>query len=148
MRIKLMVHKDKYESVARALSEAGIEIDDAAEFVLSESSDYPDVLMVKDKETLCRLPTKDIVFIESFSHDIIVHTASGDYKTPERLRQLETSLNPDDFLRISNSVIIARDKVRRIRPTLFCKYILTMENGAEVHVTRSYYYIFKDKFRI
>lgn len=148
MKIKLLVHEDKYDAIAEELRAHGIELDDNAALVLSEKDDFPDYLMVKDKEGLCRLPTEDIIFIESFSHDIIVHAKTGDYKSSERLRSLDSTLDPDRFLRVSNSVIISIDRVRRIRPTLFCKYILTMEGGAEVHVTRSYYFIFKEKFRI
>ena len=148
MKIKLQVHENKYDAIARELRALGIELDDDADLVLSEKDDFPDYLMVKDKDGLCRLPTDDIIFIESFSHDIIVHATTGDYRCSERLRGLEGTLDPDRFLRVSNSMIIAIDRVRRIRPTLFCKYILTMDGGAEVHVTRSYYFIFKEKFRI
>ena len=57
-------------------------------------------------------------------------------------------LDPDQFLRISNSVVIARNKVKSISPTLSMKFILTMQNGKKVDVTRSYYYIFKEYFGI
>ena len=57
-------------------------------------------------------------------------------------------LDSEQFMRISNSVIIARNSVRKIKPTLGAKFILTLKNGATVDVTRSYYYIFRDAYGI
>lgn len=51
-------------------------------------------------------------------------------------------------MRISNSVVIAKDKVTSISPTFSMKFVLTMANGQKVDVTRSYYYLFKESFGI
>jgi len=66
----------------------------------------------------------------------------------DRLYKIVNLLNPEKFLRISNSVVISKDKVKKISTTLSMKFILTMINGKKVDVTRSYYYIFKDSFGI
>lgn len=77
-----------------------------------------------------------------------VHTKNKTYQAMDRLYRIVNMLDPDKFLRISNSVVIARDKVKKITPTLSMKFILTMIDGRNVDVTRSYYYIFKDYFGI
>ena len=64
------------------------------------------------------------------------------------LYRLTARLDPEAFLRISHSVVIARSKVVRIAPTLSMKFILTLRDGRTVDVTRSYYYIFKETFGI
>lgn len=149
MKVRLQVRDERYEEIAEELKKAGIEIDDASPLVLKEDDAYPVFLMAKDAEkNICRVPTADILFIESFAHDIVIRTGNGSYHTTERLRDLETVLDPDRFLRVSNSVIIAKDRVRKIKPSLFCKFLLTMTDGSEIVVTRSYYYIFKDQFHI
>ena len=132
------------------LTEHGIEIDDNADLVLSENNRFIDSLTVKDKVTNERviLPVEDIAYVETFGHSVEVHTKDTTYQAMDRLYKIVNLLDPDKFLRISNSVVIARDKVNKITPTLSMKFILTMTDGKNVDVTRSYYYIFKDFFGI
>lgn len=127
MKIKLDVSSDHYEEVKSILDRCGIEIDDNADFVLSENNKYPDRLHVKDTLSHERLvlPVEDIVLIETFRHIVEVNTQSRTYQALDRLY-----------------------KVKSITPTLSMKYILTMTNGKKVDVTRSYYYIFKESFGI
>lgn len=150
MKLKLVVSNERYEEIKAELSGCGIEIDDNADLVLSESNKFADNLFVKDtlSDERVVLPVSDIVFIETFGHTVEVHTESKTYQAFDRLYKINNSLDPDKFLRISNSVVIGRDKVKQIAPTLSMKFILTMSNGRKVDVTRSYYYIFKDYFGI
>lgn len=150
MEIKLAVSNERYEEIKNALLDRGITVSDSAELVLYEADRYTDNLIVKGQGDSARfvVPASEIIIIESFGHTVEVHTKSGTYRSCDRLYQLANLLDPDKFLRISNSVIIAKDKVKQITPSLSMKYSLTMENGKRVDVTRSYYYIFKEAFGI
>ena len=150
MKIKLAVSKQRYNEVEATLTQCGLEIDDNADFTLSENNRYLDRLLVRDtfSEDRVFLSVDDIILIEAFGHTIEVQTQDKSYQISDRLYKVLDMLDPDKFLRISNSVIIARSKVRSISPTLSMKFILTMQNGKKVDVTRSYYYIFKDYFGI
>ena len=150
MEIKLAVSNELYEEIKNALLDRGITVSDSAELVLYEADRYTDNLIVKGQEDSARyvVPASEIIIIESFGHTVEVHTKSGTYRSCDRLYQLANLLDPDKFLRISNSVIIAKDKVKQITPSLSMKFSLTMENGKKVDVTRSYYYIFKEAFGI
>lgn len=146
LKIKLSVSQEHYQEIKAALTEHGIEIDENADLVISECSRYIDNLMVKGEKTGERivLSTHEIISIESFGHSVEVYTQNEMYQVTDRLYRIESQLDPANFLRISNSVIIAKDKIRKINPTLSMKFVLTMSNGRKVDVTRSYYYIFKD----
>ena len=150
MEIKLAVSNERYEEIKNALLDRGITVSDSVELVLYEADRYTDNLIVKGQEDSARyvVPASEIIIIESFGHTVEVHTKSGTYRSCDRLYQLANLLDPDKFLRISNSVIIAKDKVKQITPSLSMKFSLTMENGKKVDVTRSYYYIFKEAFGI
>lgn len=150
MKVKLVVSKEKYDYIKQALIESGIEIDDDAELVLCENNRFADTLTVKDPATNGRvlLSTDDVVSIESFGHIVEVYTQNDTYIATERLYKIIGLLDPDCFLRVSNSAIIAKNKVKQITPKLSMKFILTMTNGRTVDVTRSYYYIFKEYFGI
>ena len=150
MKVKLVVSNERYDEIKKMLAERGIEIDDTADLVLSESNRYPDNLIVKDvvKNERVVLLIEDIVYIETYGHTVEVHTQNETYQAMDRLYKIVNQLDPEKFLRISNSVVISKSKVKQISTTLSMKFVLTMVNGKKVDVTRSYYYIFKDSFGI
>lgn len=149
LKIMLSVSDEKYEELEKLLTDMGIEIDDDAELVLSERNTAVTHLSTKDENgRRVRVSTDDIVFIESYGHNVDVHTTYGTYSTSDRLYQLCGMLDQQKFLRVSNSVIIAKSHVKKIKPTLSMKFVLTMSDGTLVDVTRSYYSSFKIFFGI
>ena len=96
-----------------------------------------------------RLKSEEIIFIESFGHSVVIHSTDGEcYYALDRLYQLTSILDNTKFIRVSNCAIIARLHVKRIKPSISMKFILTMSDGSLVDVTRSYYSSFKDFFGI
>ena len=150
MKVRLDVGPERYDALAAELERRGIKIDSGAELVLSEAGGNGPKLLVRDTETRERvlLSPEQVVLIESRGHTVEVHTRDRSYLASEALYKLLGQLDGDKFLRISSSAVIARDKVERISPTLSMKFILTLEGGRRVDVTRSYYYIFKEAFGI
>lgn len=150
MKIKLAISNERYDDIKKMLTDYGIEIDDDAELVLSERNRFLDTLVVKDAVANERivLPVKEIAYIETYGHTVEVHTKDKTYQAMDRLYKIVDLLDPNKFLRISNSVVIAVEQVKQIAPTLSMKFILTMSDGKRVDVTRSYYYIFKERFDI
>lgn len=148
MKIKLCVSEIRIPLLKRFFEEKGIETGDDADFILTERNQFAEYLNAKQNAALYRIPVKDIVFIESYGKNIILHTKDAQYNLTERLKELESLLDPEQFLRISNSVIIAHNSIKKIQPTLGQKFILTLTEASTVDVTRSYYYIFREKFGI
>ena len=150
MKIKLDVSHERYFELKALLENRGFEIDDEADLVLSERNHFIDALIVRNTASNERvfLPIKDIVYIETYGHTVEVHTDESSYQAFDRLYKIYGMLDPSSFLRISNSVVIAKAKVKQISTTLSMKFILTMSNGEKVDVTRSYYHIFKESFGI
>lgn len=149
MKIKLSVSEKRAADIKAFFMNKDIDIDNDADLILSEKERYVEFLIGKaDHHTMCRIKTDDIVFIESFGKQVVLHTLDAEYNISERLKQLESMLDPERFLRISNSVIICCTYVKKIKPTLTSKFILTLSNGSAVDVTRSYYYIFRERFGI
>ena len=150
MKIKLDVSHERYFELKTLFEKCGFEIDDDADLVLSECNRFIDTLMVRDTASNEKvfLPIRDIVYIETYGHTVEVHTDEKSYQAFDRLYKIYGMLDPSSFLRISNSVVIAKDKVKQISTTLSMKFILTMSNGEKVDVTRNYYFIFKERFGI
>lgn len=148
MKIKLMVSHKKYKELSDELTSLGIEIDNNSKLVLTEENQYIDFIMGKQKDSFSPVSTSEIVFIETFGNEVVLHTENENYNISERLIRLESILDPAMFLRISNSVIVAVKKIRKIQPAFSSKYTLTLSDGSQVDVTRSYYNRFKDYFRL
>ena len=150
MKIQLAVSDESYEEVKEFLLSKGIELDDEAEFVLTQRGKYAGHLTVRNAKTAekVHISADEIILIESYGHTVEVVTSEETYVTSDRLYQLMSTLNPDKFIRVSNSVIIAKRKIKQIRPSLSMKFVLTMENDRKIDVTRSYYTNFKEAFNI
>ncbi|MBE5940080.1 MAG: LytTR family transcriptional regulator [Lachnospiraceae bacterium] len=150
MKIRLAVKTEHYEEIKSKLLSAGIEIDDNADLILSEKDQFVNYLPVKEQETNDRLKisVEDIVYIETCGRDVLVHTEEAIYQAVDRIYQLCNMLNTEEFLRVSNSVIVSKKKVRKIKPSFSMKFILTMSDGSQVDVTRSYYNIFREALGI
>lgn len=149
MKIRIAVSAEREQAVTEALLRAGFELDDEAELVVLENDRFASHLPVRDEAgNRLHLAVEDIVSIESFGHSVVVHGEDGSYQTADRLYQLCLLLDPKQFLRISNSVIIQRRHVKKIIPTMSMKFVLVMADGSKVDVTRSYYNSFKSFFGI
>lgn len=144
MKVKLMVSEEKYDQISDKLKSCGIEIDENADFIFSERNVCLSYLIGRKDDEIYRLKISDISHIESFAHDVVAHTENGTFKIGERLKNLLNHLDPNVFIRISNSVIISVNHIKSIKPAFTQKFIVTMSNGSKVDVTRTYYYIFKE----
>lgn len=146
--MKLRILLDPNDDLRKELESLGITDDESSEYILTRKNMSVNFIQVKKDDRLFYIDVSDIVYIESLGHDVYVHTADDNYVTRERLKQLEKLLDPEQFLRVSSSAIINTKQIKQIEASIFQKFILHMQNGARVDVTRSYYYIFKDRFNI
>lgn len=149
MKIRLLINEDEAEYLKKKLEESGFEISDDGEYILTKANCFSGFLSVRNKDGQKVIISEDsIIFVESFGHDVEVHTEKDLYYSQERLYRLSELLNGHKFLRVSNSAIIAKSHVMKIKPTFSMKFVLTMSDGTQIDVTRSYYYSFKESFRI
>lgn len=146
--MKLKILLDPNDDLRKELNALGVTDDDSSEYILTRKNMRINYIQAKKDECLFYIDVSDIVYIESMGHEVYVHTADDNYVTRERLKQLEKLLDSEQFLRVSSSAIINIQQIKQIEASIFQKFILHMKNGARVDVTRSYYYIFKDRFNI
>ena len=116
--------------------------------ILTEENYNAGEIYCKDDTDRVVVSLSEIVFIESMEKKVYVHTKENVYTTSNRLYEMEKKLPQEQFIRISNSVIIGRHSIKRIIPALSQKYYLTLKSGDKVDVTRTYYYKFKEFYGI
>ena len=143
--MKINILLDENDLIINELNELGIQSDPNSEYVLMKKNKGCNYIPVKYKEKSFYLKTQDIVYIESIGHKLIIHTKDSTFYSHDRLKQMEIMLDANEFIRVSNSFIISINKIVKIESLIFQKFILHMINGHKVDVTRTYYYIFKEK---
>ena len=148
MRVKLKLNSGKRESVRMELEDLGVEISENADLILTEENYREGELLCRSNEERFLIPIEDIIYVESLGKDVFVYTEKSKFSTTVRLYVLERTFPSDKFIRISNSVIINKTAIKKIRPALSQKFYLTLKNDAVVDVTRSYYVRFKDYYGI
>lgn len=148
MKIKLRLNKGTEKNVRSELEQKQIEISEDTNLILTEDDYHAGQLACKDDGDTVIVLLEDICFIESIGKEVWVNTLTKKYRTTLRLYQLDQILPEKDFIRISNSVIIQRNSIKRIKPALSCKFYLTLKTNDTVDVTRTYYYKFKEFYGI
>lgn len=147
MKLKLSNLLVDDEKLVSELEHIGVEISDEAELMIIPTPENGYIRCRRNGEYI-HLTIDDIIFVESFAHDVIVHSKNGEYSTSLRIKQLADLLPEDRFIRISQSAVVSVTHITRIRAALNAKYYITMSGGDELTVTRSYYYEFKKFFGI
>ena len=146
MNINLLLDPD--DPMRKNLESLGINHDPESQYTLVRRGAGVNYIAGKREDQQFFIDVNDICFIESMGHDIIIHASDGTYNSGDRLKALEQVLPADRFLRVSNSSIVNLKKIKRIESSLLQKFILHMTNGSKVDVTRSYYYIFRERIGI
>ena len=95
MKVRLNVSAGRYEALKTQLEAQGIEVDEAADLVLSEERQFWDTVMVRRGEERIFLPAGEIVYMEAQGRMVEVHTKDGVYQSGERLYRLAAGLDPE-----------------------------------------------------
>ncbi|MBY8963210.1 LytTR family DNA-binding domain-containing protein [Flavobacterium sp. D11R37] len=98
---------------------------------------YTDNVLVQKGYTLINLPVSEIVYIEAQNDYAFVHTAKDAYITQKGIGEIEKKLDPDKFIRVHRSFIVAFNHIAEIQKDTGGYRILTA-NGKKINVSRSY----------
>ena len=91
------------------------------------------------------LTIDEILFFETDTNGVIVHTATQLYETKYRLYELEQLL-PGDFIRVSKSAILNAGKVRAIHKNITgASEVEFVGSVKKVFVSRNYFKILMNK---
>jgi two-component system response regulator LytT len=144
MKVKLLCDKEKLEEYKKQL-ENGVTIspDDFELIVIDPNYHKTEIIGKTDKEEYEILQYTDILYVESYGHEIIATTIRGKRTIKEKLYEVEGIFEDKGFLRVNKSFVINKRFIQTIKPTFNTKLILTMKNGFVIEVTRNYYYAFK-----
>jgi two-component system, LytTR family, response regulator len=99
---------------------------------------YPGILPIRDEVGTVRLDVRTIDWIDAAGDYMCVHAEGRTYVLRETMKALEAVLDPRMFQRVHRSTIVNVQRVRRLRPHTNGEYFLTLEDGQEIKLSRSY----------
>lgn len=88
-----------------------------------------------------KLPTDDILYMEVFSHKILIHTKNGDYFTKGTLSEFESQLSELMFTRLDKSSLVNIANIDYIR-----KNEIILSNGDTLFASRNHIKNIKQMF--
>ena len=99
---------------------------------------WPEKLTIKDGNEIQFIKVSNIQWIDAAGDYMCVHAEGKTHIMRITMKQLEHTLNPATFLRIHRSTIVNADNINSAQTLNNGEYMLTLEGGSQLKVSRSY----------
>ncbi|MGI8544231.1 MAG: LytR/AlgR family response regulator transcription factor [Aridibacter sp.] len=136
------------KAVARAKreikrEEPSADIEDKLRKLLKEVKTEPQYLKripVKSTRGTAIILTEEIDWIAAAGgHYLELHAGSETHLIREKLSDLETRLDPKNFMRIHRSTIVNLDRIKSFHPMFNGDQIIILKSGQELNLSRTYH---------
>lgn len=87
-----------------------------------------DRLLVKGKESMSFIDMKDIILIQRENSSTVIYTKLDSFITSASLSDIETKLDPEQFMRSHKSYLINVSQIKKIEPYGRWTYIVTFKD--------------------
>jgi two-component system, LytTR family, response regulator len=98
---------------------------------------YQHRIVVKDNGLIRIIPAQEIFYIEANDDYIKIVTKDGSYLKKSTLSHVETTLDPQQFVRVHRSYLVPVTQLMRIEPYEKESHIALLHCGAKVMVSKS-----------
>lgn len=127
---------EKAVRMRRLISETEGEVSRAAE--APAPPETPGMLRIGDAGRYYFIPASDVIWIEAAGDYSLLHTASREAAIRRAIKNLESELPADKFVRVHRSVIVAVTHIREIRMLQKGEAQITLTNDVSVRTSRTY----------
>ena len=100
---------------------------------------YPERIVVRDGTRVHIIPVSKLDFAEAQDDYVALSAEGKKHLKQQTISSLETVLDPSRFLRIHRSYIVNLERVAKIEPYSKDNYVVVLNNGAQLPVSRSGY---------
>jgi two-component system LytT family response regulator len=94
--------------------------------------------VVREGERVLFLKAEDVEAIEATGNYMHLYSGKQSYMIRETLANLEERLDPAQFIRTHRSWMVNAERIKEVHPWNKGVYLLTVQGGTEVPVSRSY----------
>lgn len=99
---------------------------------------YESRIVVKDRGRAEFVRTEDIDWIEAAGNYLEIHAAGRTHLIRETLKELESRLDPECFVRIHRSRLVNGNRIARVESEGFGEFVLTLAGGGTLRSGRGY----------
>jgi len=103
-----------------------------------EDSHYRDTLTGLSDNKFAVIDPRDVIYVEAGPDGMTAYTKSNRYRIKETLQYYENVWAARGFLRINKSQLVHLLHVKEIIPWFNSRYVLRMDNGAELEVSKMF----------
>ena len=104
----------------------------------SKPQSWPERLTIKDGNEFQFIKIDAIQWIDAAGDYMCVHAGGKTHIMRTTMKRLESTLNPDVFIRVHRSSIVNKNAILSAASHLNGEYVLTLEGGGSLKVSRSY----------
>jgi two-component system LytT family response regulator len=99
---------------------------------------WPERLAFRNGDGFSLVPVDSVDWIESANNYVVLHCGPKQHIMGDTLTNLESSLNPSQFLRIHRCRIVNLSRIAAVRPFLSGTYQLELHNGIRLSSGKQY----------
>jgi two-component system LytT family response regulator len=99
---------------------------------------YLNKMLVKSNKRLIIMHVNDIDWIEAWGDYIRMHCQGKAHIVRRKIGEIETQLDPQQFLRIGRSAIINVDHIKELEPLNHGDYLITLNDNTQLNLSRNY----------
>ncbi len=141
-RLRIAIERAQLALATRDASQRIAELREALtslqrEEAAREKPAYEEYIWVSSRGQVIRVPVDDVHWFEAEGDYVVIH-ADRNHLIHDSLRDLESRLDPQRFLRVHRSAIVCVQSVVGLDRSDFGAVRLRLVDGAEVAVSRSY----------
>jgi two-component system LytT family response regulator len=137
LRARRMQQLIQYASAHTELADAGGRSEESG-FTARSGDGADKALRIKDGGRIFFVPKDDIVWVEAAGDYAIIHTMKREFVVRSPIKAFADLLFAPQFARVHRSAIVAIGAVTMLKPLPKGEAMLTLTNGAEVKISRSY----------
>ena len=100
---------------------------------------YPESIAVKEQGEIVRVATASIQWVDAAGDYMCLHCSDGQtHILRKTMKELEQELDPVLFVRVHRSAIVNTKQISKLVTQSSGEYLLVLDNGQELKVSRSY----------
>jgi two-component system LytT family response regulator len=103
-----------------------------------ESDPWLSRIPIKEKNGIIFVLVDGILWIDAADKYVELHTAERTYLARQTIQSLEETLDPKQFVRIHRSTIVRKAAVRGLHPLFHGDYLVRLNNGTELTLSRNF----------
>ncbi len=113
-----------------------------------ENSEYSNRIVVKHNGDVLIVPTKDVMYLESYDDYVKIHTDSHVYLKKKTMSSFENSLSPKEFVRIHRSYLVNISFIKEVKTLDRDSVEVVLKNSTSLSVSRTGYSALKSLWGI